>query len=66
MTVVGKMKNIKVPTFALSARDDKVCGDHVLPRREVEESDSSVILAVTEYGSHANHMSGFIKPECWY
>ncbi len=44
MTVVGKMKNIKVPTFALSARDDKVCGDHVLPRREVEESDSSVIL----------------------
>ena len=66
MTVAGKMKNIKVPTFGLSAKDDNVCGDQFLPKKEVMESDNSVCLAVTNYGSHACHIGGWLYPKCWY
>jgi len=31
----GRLSNIQVPTFALSAVDDAMCGDFTLPRKEI-------------------------------
>lgn len=34
VTVADKVLNIKVPTFALSAADDQLCGDEFVPRKQ--------------------------------
>ena len=66
MTIGDKVKKIRVPTFGLSAKNDQVCDDSFVPRKQVEDVNCPVILGVTEYGSHAGHLTGWLYPQTWY
>ena len=65
-TLAGRLSEISVPTFGLSAVDDAMCGDFCLPRKEIQASNSKVCVATTNYGNHACHLTGTILPKSWY
>jgi len=61
------LDKIKVPTFALQARDDWVCNEQFNPFEEVARKGSNVILGMTEKGTHCCHIAGsFGKPYQFY
>lgn len=51
-TVTHRLKDLKVPTFFLSALDDPLYGPHVIP---LEIFNENVLLAVTKTGGHLCH-----------
>ena len=67
MVVAGGLSKIKVPTFALSAKDDVLFTDQSVPYEEaLAESNENVMICTTDQGSHVAHMSGYIVPSQWY
>ena len=66
ITLADQVLSIKVPTFALGARDDQIADDSVTPREIVCKSESNVCVAVTDYGTHCCHITGRLIPRSWY
>jgi predicted alpha/beta-fold hydrolase len=66
VSLAGKLRQIKVPTFAIHARDDYVCTDDFLPFEEFDSKDSNILLALTNKGTHACHLTGKIVPRNFY
>ena len=66
VTVADKILKIKVPTFALSAKDDQIAGDAWVPRKQAQSPDSNVCIGVTDFGTHCAHLTGRIFPKSWY
>ena len=60
------MKQIIVPTFALHSKDDPICEYDFIPFKDIESKESKIILAVTNSGAHACHVTGSILPRLWY
>ena len=59
--------DIKVPTFALDAEDDQICGGHMLaPIKAAKSEESHIMLAATNYGAHVCHLYGHLVPKPWY
>lgn len=62
-----RLSKIKIPTFALQARDDWVCHEQYIPFEEVAKRGSNIILGMTEKGTHCCHIAGsFGKPYQFY
>jgi len=67
VTIAEYITDIKVPTFALDAKDDQICGGSLFaPLKLVQSSESKVMLAATDFGAHVCHMQGHFIPKPWY
>lgn len=60
--VTGRLNQIKVPTFAIHARDDWATDANFLPLDEVQRPGSNVLIALTEKGTHVTHLTGLFVP----
>ena len=60
------IKDVKVPTFALSSHDDPIMGYQFIPLDDIKSKGSNVFHASTLKGGHACFMTGNFKPETWY
>ena len=67
MVIAGSLSKIKIPTFALSAKDDAIFDDKVLPYEEaLAESNENVMICTTDQGNHVCHMTGYLLFCQWY
>ena len=60
------IKDVKVPTIALSSHDDIIVGYQFVPLQEIQSEGCNVFHVSTLKGGHACHMTGNLKPETWY
>ena len=66
ITLADHVTKIKVPTFALGARDDCIVDDNVTPRKSACAQESNVCIAMTDFGTHVCHLTGSLFPKSWY
>ena len=67
VTIAEHCTDIKVPTFALDALDDPICGGLLFaPTKLVQSRESKIMIASTEVGAHVAHMQGHLIPKPWY
>ena len=67
VSIAEHVTDIKVPTFALDAKDDQLCGtEFFAPTKAVQGQESKVMLATTDFGAHVCHMQGHLIPKPWY
>ena len=56
------LKNIKVPTFAISSADDLIAPEKDLPLEQIENECSHFTMLVTARGGHIGFMDGLLMP----
>jgi len=66
VSVAERLTEIKVPTFALGAADDQICGHMYAPIKAAQGSESRVCFGTTDYGAHVCHVYGHLVPKPWY
>ena len=66
ISIAEYAKNIKVPTFALGAQDDMICGHMFAPEKAAQTAESNLCLGTTDFGGHVCHMQGHLIPKPWY
>ena len=66
VTIAERATSIKVPTFALGAEDDQICGHMFAPVKASQSRESNLCLGTTQYGAHVCHMQGHFIPKPWY
>ena len=66
MSLAERVTDIKVPTFALGAEDDQICGHFCAPTKAAQSDESHIIFGTTDYGAHVCHLYGHLIPKPWY
>ena len=64
-SVVNVFDKIKVPMFALTAKDDSFFTDEFVPKKRAQCEDSNVLIACSDNGMHCCHLSGWLIPTFW-
>lgn len=52
--------------MAFGAADDYINDSSLIPVDEVRRGKSPVMILTSEYGTHANHLTGNFLPKSWY
>ena len=60
------VKDVQVPTIALSSHDDLIAGHQFIPMDDIQSEGSNIFHVSTLKGGHACHMTGNFKPTTWY
>ena len=55
-----------MPTFAIHARDDWVCMEEFCPLDKFSARGSNLLVAMTDTGTHAVHLTGLVFPQQFY
>ena len=66
MTLNHRLGDIKVPLFAFGAQDDVILSQTTIPRQEVAALSNPVCVATSQRGAHCCHLTGLLRPKCWY
>lgn len=69
MTINGHLNELKIPLFALGAKDDVILTNEAVPNQEARECNQPVMVATTAEGAHCCHLttgSSVLRPASWY
>mmetsp|Transcript_22604 Transcript_22604/g.27958 ORF Transcript_22604/g.27958 Transcript_22604/m.27958 type:complete len:258 (-) Transcript_22604:135-908(-) len=66
VSLAERVTDIKVPTFALGASDDQICGHMFAPTKAAQSPESRICFGTTDYGAHVCHLYGHLIPKPWY
>ncbi len=56
---IERMKNVKIPLFFISAEDDPIIGNKVIP---IEHCNENIMIGVTKGGGHLCYFEGTLIP----